>query len=83
MEHFEKALASLQLSTRLKELEASEQVVCCTYNVSTTLVTMAILTMASEQVACTPAAINAAAASPEVVLRLELLVTDWYDRAEL
>ena len=34
MEHFEKALASLQLSTRLKELEASEQVVCCTYNVS-------------------------------------------------
>ena len=35
--------------------------------------------MAAEQIACTPAAINAAAASPEVVIRLELLVTDWCD----
>jgi len=42
-----------------------------------------ILTMASKQVACTPAAINAAAASPEVVLRLEVLVTDWCGQAEL
>ena len=39
--------------------------------------------MASEQIACTPAAINAAAASPEVVTKLELLVTDWCDQAEL
>ena len=80
MEHFEKALASLQLSTRLKELEASEQVRAI---LTVALVTVAILTMASEQVACTPAAINAAAASPEVVVRLELLVTDWCDWAEL
>ena len=50
VEHFEKSLASLQLSTRLKELEPSEQVVC------------------------TPAAINAAAAAPEIVIKLEGLV---------
>ena len=53
------------------------------YLLTVALVTVAILTMASWQVACTPAAINAAAASPEVVVRLELLVTDWCGRAEL
>ena len=34
------------------------------------------------QVACTPAAINAAAADPEVVAKLEKLVTEWCEQAE-
>ena len=55
---FEKALAGLNLSTKLAELDASDQI------------------------ACTPAAINAAATNPDVNDKLEKLVTEWCEMSE-